>query len=497
MTQFYNDASIGRTAEAPVAAASAFPLPQSETATKRLALVWRVAGGAGTGLLLAACFPPLSQPWLLPLAVAALLGLLSGVTVRPAFYIGLSFGFALFASALFWLTNLFGVSAISLWAILAAFPALFAALFVWLRGRLPRVPIWLLAAVVWTGVEYYRSEPFVLNFGWLGLGYAVVNAPALAVCASWFGSYGLSFALVAFSALLLRLAIHPGKRPLAGGLILLWLLILWIPRPVPPPSRPMQVRLVQANSEDDAHLWGLSHPTPGARADVIVWPEYSLVSDPRRIPLYWQKLEGVARENRAYFLFGAKEELDPRDDTRFRNTAFLLDPSGRLIGKHTKNHTVHFIRDGVGGTQARALPTALGKLGIAICFDMDFPDVARRLAADGAEVFLAPSDDPPEWGPIQPEQHRLLFQMRAAECGRWLARADVAGGTSVVAPTGREILRVSTRSPAVLEARLGRETVQTLYVRGGWRFGPACLWALLVLCAWAALPVRWRGFRGS
>ena len=50
-----------------------------------------------------------------------------------------------------------------------------------------------------------------------------------------------------------------------------------------------------------------------------------------------------------------------------------------------------------------------------------------------------------------------MFRMRAAECGRWLARADVAGGTSVVAPTGHEVARVATSDPATLDAAVGRE----------------------------------------
>src|SRR5439155_26904263 len=117
------------------------------------------------------------------------------------------------------------------------------------------------------------------------------------------------------------------------------------------------------------------------------------------------------------------------------------------LGKHVKNHTVHFIRDGVAGTESPAIQTPIGRLGVAICFDMDYPDVARRLAQDGAEVFLVPNDDPQEWGPIQRAQHRLMFEMRAAECGRWLARADVAGGTSVAMPNGRQIVQIHTSEP--------------------------------------------------
>ncbi|HZT44037.1 MAG TPA: nitrilase-related carbon-nitrogen hydrolase [Chthonomonadaceae bacterium] len=439
----------------------------------------------GAGGVLALCFPPVGLSFLQPLCLAALIFLLQGVTVRQAFYIGVAFGMAAYGGGLFWLSNLFGVAAISLCAILSLFPALFAALLVWMQRRLPGVPVWLLAAFLWTGVEYYRSELFVLNFGWMGLGYGVVNTPVLAAFASVFGSYGLTFVIVALGALLAMSIQHSTIR--AWGLYGLWLVLFVIPLPPSHPEHPLHVRLVQAISEDDQSYFSLSCPSPGHPVDVIVWPEYSFVSDPTRQPALWQKLTGLARQDRAYLLFGAKDQFDPTDEAGFRNTAYLIGPDGRLVGRHVKNHPVHFIRDGVAGTDSRAIPTPLGRLGVAICFDMDYPDVARRLAADGAAVFLVPNDDPPEWGPVQRAQHRLMFQMRAAECGRWLARADVAGGTSIVAPTGQEVAHVQTLEPTMLEASVGRNQDRTLFVRGGWLFGPFCLFATLALWLWLFL----------
>lgn len=463
------------------------------TAVVSLSFGPRLLLSLGMGAVLAVCFPPVGQSFLLPIGVAALIWLLEGLSRRKAFYVGFACGMVWFCSDLFWLSNLFGMAAISLCAILALFPALFAVLFVWLRRRLPRFPVWLLAALVWTGVEYYRSEPFFLNFGWLGLGYGVVNVPVLAAFASWFGSYGLTFAIVALGALLATSVSQGRKAALrACGLYGLWLLLFLVPMPTPKPANPLHVRLVQANSEDDESLFALSRLSPGHAVDVLVWPEYSFVSDPTRQPQLWQKLTRLAQDSHAYLLFGAKDQFDPTDDAGYRNTAYLIDPNGRLAGKHVKNHPVHFVRDGVAGTEARALSTPLGRLGVAICFDMDYPDVARRLAADGAEVFLVPNDDPQEWGPVQRVQHRLLFQMRAVECGRWLARADVAGGTSVAAPTGQEVARVSTTEPTVLEVSLGRESGKTFYVRGGWRFGQFCWLTLLMLWGWILLRDRIR-----
>ncbi len=292
--------------------------------------------------------------------------------------------------------------------------------------------------------------------------------------ASWLGCYGVKFIIAVLGSLLRELAITRRLGALAA-VTSAWLVLLAIPLHARAPDNPLNVRLVQANSQDEESLFRFSQPASGFVPDVIIWPEYSLLSDPAKDSKLWARLQAVPRENHACFIFGAKEELNPKDEAAYRNTAFVMDREGAVVGRHYKNHPVHFIRDGIRGTRADAIPTTLGRIGAAICFDMDYPDVARRLAQDGAEVLLVPNDDPPEWGEVQRGQHRLMFQMRAAECGKWLARADVAGGTSVAAPNGQEAARIGTTVPGRLDVTIGRNRARTLYVQGGWLFGPACL----------------------
>jgi apolipoprotein N-acyltransferase len=457
----------------------------------------RCGYAALAGAVVAAGFPPYNLPVLLPFGIAGLLLALRATTKREAFYAGFCFGLACFLLTLFWLFNVFGLPSVSLIAIASVFPALFAVFYRWLRRHSPAWPVWLVAPLTWVAVEYYRSELFFLDFGWVGLGYGVVNSAAFATLASVVGCYGVSFVVVTLAALLAA-ASNPRKvRVFAGSAAsCVWLALLYWPSSRPEPARPLSVRLVQADAEDTESFISLSEPVAGRPVDVIVWPEYSLLSDPTRQTRLWSKLQDVAKQNHAHFIFGAEDQFDTSHPDRYRNTAFLLDPEGRCIGRHVKNHVVHFVRDGVQGTRAEAIPTALGKLGIGICFDMDYPDVARRLVADGAEVLLVPNMDPREWGPVQQVQHRLMFQMRAAETGRWLARADVAGGTSVAAPNGREVARVRTSASTKLEASVGRETRQTWFVRGGWRFGQVCFVALMAMWVFG-LVVRPRLHRAA
>jgi len=442
--------------------------PASQSISARLLL------SLAAGALLAASFPPYRMPFLLPAGFALLVYALDGLRPRHGFYFGFAAGVVYFGATLFWLSNLFGAAAVSLIAIAAAFPLVFGVGFTFLRRRLLRMPLRILAPVLWTGIEYFRSEPFPLNFGWMGLGYGVVNSPLAALIASWVGCYGVTFAIALIGVGLWQ-SVRSRRWSVACAVAVAWLALLDVPLPTPHASNPLRVRMVQAMSDDEEDLYKFSRESPGFRPDIVLWPEYSLQSDPTRDPKVWSKLREFARTSGAFLIFGAKERIEGPVAETYHNTAFVLHPRGEIVGRHYKNHPVHFIKDGVAGEEARAIPTTFGRLGVAICFDMDYPEVARKLARDGAEVFLIPNMDPAEWGDVQREQHRLMFQMRAAECGKWLARADVAGGTSVTAPNGHEVARIASGEPGRLDSTIGRNNNLTIYVRGGWLFGPACL----------------------
>lgn len=81
-------------------------------------------------------------------------------------------------------------------------------------------------------------------------------------------------------------------------------------------------------------------------------------------------------------------------DGKFRNRAWLFGPDG-LIGYQDKQIMTRFEREqwnidaGIEGLKAFATP--IGRLGILICYDNEFPMLGRRLAELGVELVLAPS----------------------------------------------------------------------------------------------------------
>jgi beta-ureidopropionase len=78
------------------------------------------------------------------------------------------------------------------------------------------------------------------------------------------------------------------------------------------------------------------------------------------------------------------------------NAAVLIGPDGEIIGIYDKTHPFPLERAETGGwvtkgTTAKVFATALGNIGMMICYDGDFPELARLLAVRGAEVIVRPS----------------------------------------------------------------------------------------------------------
>ena len=96
----------------------------------------------------------------------------------------------------------------------------------------------------------------------------------------------------------------------------------------------------------------------------------------------------LAKQHDMYIVAGLTE----REGVTVYNTSVLLGPSGKLIGKYRK---VCLPREEIEagltpGDQYPVFDTRFGKLGMMICWDLQFPEVARQLSDNGAEVIVMP-----------------------------------------------------------------------------------------------------------
>ncbi|HLF33614.1 MAG TPA: carbon-nitrogen hydrolase family protein [Cyclobacteriaceae bacterium] len=96
----------------------------------------------------------------------------------------------------------------------------------------------------------------------------------------------------------------------------------------------------------------------------------------------------VARENQIYIVAGILE----KSGNEVFNSSVLIDRNGELAGVY---HKVSLPREEIDGgiTPGNSLPvfdTDFGRIGMMICWDVTFPEVARGLAREGAEIILMP-----------------------------------------------------------------------------------------------------------
>jgi deaminated glutathione amidase len=96
----------------------------------------------------------------------------------------------------------------------------------------------------------------------------------------------------------------------------------------------------------------------------------------------------VASRLGVHVVFGTYE----RGEDAVFNSAVLVDPSGDVAGVYRKTHLFRSERAWcVAGEEPTVVDTDLGRIGLMICFDGDFPELARIEAVRGAAIIARPS----------------------------------------------------------------------------------------------------------
>lgn len=152
-------------------------------------------------------------------------------------------------------------------------------------------------------------------------------------------------------------------------------------------------------------------------------------------------LSRIAHQKRKWLSIGS---LAVAGAGRFSNRSFLIDPSGSVVARYDKIHMFDVAvsdtekyRESARyrpGSEAVLADTALGKIGLTICYDLRFPHLYRALAQAGAEVILVPSAFAVVTGAAHWE---TLLRARAIETGCFIVAA-AQSGVHVTAPKRRE-----------------------------------------------------------
>jgi predicted amidohydrolase len=206
-------------------------------------------------------------------------------------------------------------------------------------------------------------------------------------------------------------------------------------------------------------------------ADLIVFPEMFMARPQEGVPLtavsepldgpFVSTLAAMAAEHGIAIVCGVWESV-PSEPNRAANIAIALGPDGTLLARYNKIHLFDAlsIRESdtmIGGKKTPPLFLLNGiQVGLAICYDLRFPELFRNLAMRGADAVIVPS----AWyaGPMKEEHWLTLLQARAIENTLYVAGANLCGApfaarSAIFDPFG-VMLAGAGEGETILSARL-------------------------------------------
>lgn len=131
------------------------------------------------------------------------------------------------------------------------------------------------------------------------------------------------------------------------------------------------------------------------------------------------RISELANENNVYILAGSIPE---KEDSKIFNTSYLFDKNGNIIAKHRKMHLFDINVKGkiyfkesdtlTAGNKVTIAKTDFGKIGIGICYDIRFPELAKLMVEQGAQILFYPGAFNMTTGPAHWE---LTFRARSLD----------------------------------------------------------------------------------
>ncbi len=149
-----------------------------------------------------------------------------------------------------------------------------------------------------------------------------------------------------------------------------------------------------------------------------------------QVPRFIELMSGLAKRSGLYIAAGTIPVMEDGDE-RVYNQCFFFGPDGRH-GVQRKLHMTRFETEDWGVRGGRGLTlfdTHLGKVAITICYDVEFPELARVAARKGASLLLVPSCTDERQGYLRV---RYCAQARAIENQIFVVQASTVGSLPMV-----------------------------------------------------------------
>jgi len=188
-------------------------------------------------------------------------------------------------------------------------------------------------------------------------------------------------------------------------------------------------------------MWSCSFPYPILR-DMA-----------KKTPAILERMRDTARDKRIV-IAGSLPEA--QKETIF-NTSYLIDSTGEIAGKYRKVHLFSLYneqRHFGEGRSAEVFSTSIGKIGLMICYDLRFPELARKLAIRGAEIICVSA----LWPLVRIDHWSLLLRARAVENQLFVIGCNGSGAEKKITWGGASAI-ISPMGSVLAEAGPGEQSI--------------------------------------
>jgi predicted amidohydrolase len=197
-------------------------------------------------------------------------------------------------------------------------------------------------------------------------------------------------------------------------------------------------------------MWPLGFQSCEISSKSIVWSDYVL-----------EELRKVARAHSILLHSGSFIESEGKD---LFNTSYLIGNSGEIVSKYRKVHLFSFqsleSESFTPGQEICVIDYAGFRIGLAICYDLRFPEFFRALVEQGAELIVVTA----AWPKSRLDAWKLFCKARALENQCYLIGCNACGedqglemgGHSLfISPQGKE-LTVASFGETILDAEIDK-----------------------------------------
>jgi apolipoprotein N-acyltransferase len=244
----------------------------------------------------------------------------------------------------------------------------------------------------------------------------------------------------------------------------------------------------------------LSSRVAEEKPDLIIWPETATPFFFQDAKEYQPFIIDIPKRTNAFLLFGTPSYKIQKGKVSHYNSAYLFSPAGEWVGKYDKIHLVPFgeyiplqdllffigsLGEGIGdfksGKEIFNFSLPQGKFGVLICFEIIFPDLARRFVKRGANFLVTITNDAWFGRTSAPYQHFSTAVFRAVENRVFIARAANTGVTGLIDPKGKIVKQGRIFTEEAMNGTIRLSNRKTFYTLYGDVFAWACAACSLLL----------------